>query len=89
MSTGGSSLWKVRKEVLNLRRRDSAGSGESLLGDEELEEEGFGGRERDCDGESRNGVGDGDRRLSLELERGFKDDSESDRSDDERRRPRL
>ncbi|KAI4125218.1 MAG: hypothetical protein LQ338_004380 [Usnochroma carphineum] len=69
-----------------VRRRDSAGSGDSLLGDEELEE-GFGG------GGGAGGRGDGrereergEERLSLELERGFKDESESD--EDDRRRGR-
>lgn len=58
------------------RRRDSTGSGDSLLGDEELEEGfdvgGRGGRERGQEGDR----GGGGERLSLELERGFKDESE-------------
>lgn len=67
-------------------RRGSTGSGDSLLGDEELEDAAFvgrgGGRERD-DG-AREGLTVGERegeRLSLELERGFKDDSDSGEED--------
>ncbi|KAL2039105.1 hypothetical protein N7G274_008154 [Stereocaulon virgatum] len=66
-------------------------SGESLMGDEELEEGGFtildnsltGGR---LDEDSRSNVDDGERRLSRELERGFRDSSDED--DDDRRRAR-
>ncbi|KAI4187759.1 MAG: hypothetical protein L6R41_002605 [Letrouitia leprolyta] len=67
------------------RRRNSTGSGDSLLGDEELEEGfdvgGRGGRERER-GQEGDGGGVGER-LSLELERGFKD--ESDESEEEGR----
>ncbi|KAL8751557.1 MAG: hypothetical protein Q9184_006034 [Pyrenodesmia sp. 2 TL-2023] len=68
---------------LGLRRRGSADSGDSLLGDEELEEgSGLGGG---GDGRARDERGG--ERLSLELERGFKDESESD--EDERTRTRT
>ncbi|KAL9028801.1 MAG: hypothetical protein Q9196_002884 [Gyalolechia fulgens] len=68
------------------RRRGSAGSGDSLLGDEELDEGfdvgGRGGRERGQEADR----GGGGERLSLELERGFKD--ESDESEEEQGRGR-
>ena len=56
-------------------RRSSVSSGASLLGDEELED-GFTG----LDPEANNGEADS-RRLSRDLERGFRDDSESDDED--------
>lgn len=83
--------------MLGLHRRDSDASGaESLLGDEELEE-GFGdvptnaivrqdtiGRMvRDAEG----GRGS-ERRLSQELERGFRDSSDEEEEEDERGRGR-
>ncbi len=60
-------------------RRNSAASGESLLGDEELEEgladQGLGRGRRGIDG----GAGaNADRRLSRELEGGFMDDSDEE-----------
>lgn len=56
-------------------RRSSESSGASLLGDEELED-GFTGLDPDVDiGEAEGG------RLSRDLERGFRDDSESDEED--------
>ncbi|KAL8872751.1 MAG: hypothetical protein Q9174_001673 [Haloplaca sp. 1 TL-2023] len=75
-------------KFLGARRRGSADSGDSLLGDEELEEEGFGGRERRGGPLAPAGPGDAERRLSLELEQGFKDDSGSEGSEDERGRRR-
>ncbi|KAI4118831.1 MAG: hypothetical protein LQ345_001165 [Seirophora villosa] len=62
------------------QRRGSAGSGDSLLGDEELEE-GFGVGGNGRDREERR-----EERLSLELERGFMDESESDEEDGRRGR---
>ncbi|KAL9019946.1 MAG: hypothetical protein Q9185_002800 [Variospora sp. 1 TL-2023] len=59
------------------RRRGSEGSGDSLLGDEELEERFDGGGGGDGRGEDERG----EERLSLELERGFKDESESEEED--------
>lgn len=56
-------------------RRSSESSGASLLGDEELED-GFTG----LDPEVNNGEAEGGR-LSRDLERGFRDDSESDEED--------
>ncbi|KAL8966205.1 MAG: hypothetical protein Q9183_003476 [Haloplaca sp. 2 TL-2023] len=75
-------------KVFGARRRGSAESGDSLLGDEELEEEGFVGRERRRGPLAPAGAGDAERRLSLELEQGFKDDSGSEGSEDERGRRR-
>ena len=63
-------------------RRSSLSSGASLLGDEELED-GFTGLDRDVDGEESGGG-----RLSRDLERGFRDESESDEEDDRRIRGR-
>lgn len=70
---------------LGLRRRGSADSGDSLLGDEELEE-GFGLDGGGGDGRAREERGG--ERLSLELERGFKDESESDEDERDRTRTR-
>ena len=56
-------------------RRSSVSSGASLLGDEELED-GFTG----LDPEVNSGEAEGGR-LSRDLERGFRDDSESDEED--------
>ena len=75
-------------KFFGVRRRGSAESGDSLLGDEELEEEGFVGRERRGGPLVLAGAGDAERRLSLELEQGFKDDSGSEGSEDERGRRR-
>ncbi|KAI4227235.1 MAG: hypothetical protein L6R36_002555 [Xanthoria steineri] len=67
------------------QRRGSTESGDSLLGDEELEEgivDGSGGRrERPFGSNDRGGV----ERLSLELERGFKDDSDESSGDEHHR----
>lgn len=72
-------------------RRDSANGAESLLGDEELEE-GFGdfssdtiARQDTIGTMAEDGRGN-ERRLSHELERGFRDSS--DEEDDERGRGR-
>ncbi|KAL8922553.1 MAG: hypothetical protein Q9208_005055 [Pyrenodesmia sp. 3 TL-2023] len=67
---------------LRLRRRASGDSGDSLLGDEELEE-GFG---LSGGGDARTRDERGGERLSLELERGFKDESESDEDESARTR---
>lgn len=64
-------------------RRSSVSSGASLLGDEELEE-GFTGLDREVNG----GEADGGR-LSRDLERGFRDESDSDEEEDRRGRGRL
>ena len=69
------------------QRRGSTESGDSLLGDEELEEgvvDGDVGRRDRSSGNNDRGGGE---RLSLELERGFKDDSDES-SGDERQRAR-
>lgn len=57
-------------------------SGQSLLGDEELED-GFTGLNQEV-----NGSGEEGGRLSRDLERGFRDESESDEEDDRRGRAR-
>ena len=64
-----------------LSRRNSAASGESLLGDEELEEGlldnvGISGRE--------GGEGEGQGRLSRELEVGFRDESDQEDAEEVR-----
>ena len=66
------------------QRRGSTESGDSLLGDEELEDgfvEGDARRERPI-GTNESGGGE---RLSLELERGFKDDSDESSGDEHHR----
>ncbi len=66
------------------QRRGSTESGDSLLGDEELEEgvgDGGGGQ-IDRFGSADRGGGE---RLSLELERGFKDDSDGSSEDEQHR----
>ncbi|KAI4256847.1 MAG: hypothetical protein L6R42_006002, partial [Xanthoria sp. 1 TBL-2021] len=67
------------------QRRGSTESGDSLLGDEELEEgvvDGGGGRRERSFGSNDRGGGE---RLSLELERGFKDDSDESSGDEHHR----
>lgn len=68
------------------QRRGSTESGDSLLGDEELEEGvvdgGGGGRRERSLGSNDRGGGE---RLSLELERGFKDDSDESGGDEHHR----
>ena len=69
------------------QRRGSTESGDSLLGDEELEEGVVDGDEGRRDRSSGSNDRGGGERLSLELERGFKDDSDES-SGDERHRGR-
>ncbi|KAL6719667.1 hypothetical protein ACLMJK_001588 [Lecanora helva] len=76
-----------RVSTLLGRRRDSLNGPESLLGDEELEE-GFGELSHSVSAQERNArihnlpeVGS-ERRLSQELERGFRDSSDEDEDDD-------
>ena len=71
-------------------RRESFNGAESLLGDEELEE-GFGEISNTIAAEERNdrlarAAGDvgSERRLSQELERGFRDSSDEDEEDERR-----
>ena len=64
-------------------RRGSVSSGASLLGDEELED-GFTGLDQEIHGGRRE-----EGRLSRDLERGFRDESESDEEDDRGRRGRI
>ncbi|MCJ1265367.1 hypothetical protein MMC22_005244 [Lobaria immixta] len=65
---------------LSSRRRNSTGSGgESLLGDEELEE---GLLDNIRSGGAAEGRDDGEGRLSRELEVGFRDESDDEEDDD-------
>lgn len=68
------------RDLAHFSRRRSLSGEESLLGDEELEE-GF----LDSAEGGRNGGEDGERRLSRELEVGFRDESDDEDDDGDRR----